>query len=256
MEAGGVLSGPQSSAIPIVDANPTSLAFSHDEKYIVTADFGCYPCCNCPSGVTVFSLGTGTLSGQGNTVSQPLGSSPASIAFSPNGTYLATADFGSNQVTVFTLEAGGILSAGTSYSLPSGSINPYALAFSPSGEYLVTANGGVSVASTGSNDVTMFAVAADGTLSDGTSYPLPAGSTNPWGLAFSPSGQYLVTVNYGSLANGGIPDVTVFTLVGCTPSTTTGATSATGTTTVTGGTTNAASSLTSPIAHVLKTLAR
>jgi DNA-binding beta-propeller fold protein YncE len=82
----------------------------------------------------------------------PSGStSPASVAFSPNGSYLATANDVLNyaNVTIFSVGAGGVLSGATSYPLPSGSTGPISVAFSPNGSYLATAN-------INSNNVTML----------------------------------------------------------------------------------------------------
>ena len=56
-----------------------------------------------------------------------------SVAFSPNGAYLATANYGSNDVTVFSV-TGGILSGGiSSYRCLLDLQHPFSVAFSPNG---------------------------------------------------------------------------------------------------------------------------
>lgn len=134
----------------------------------------------------------------GASYSVPAGSSgPLSVAFSPSGNFLVTANF-SADVPEFAIGAGGTLSSGTSYLtlLPA---FPHSGAFSPSGAYLATANAN-------SADVTLFSINSSGVLNAETSYSLPSGSIAPWSIAFSPSGQYLVTANLQS------KDVTVFTV--------------------------------------------
>lgn len=145
----------------------------------------------------------------GMSYSLPVGSkSPRSVVFSPNGAYLATAngnnsDFppGSNDVTMFSVKEGGVLSDAISLLLPLGSKTPNALAFSPDSWYLATAN-------KGSNDVTLFDVGADSNFKTSTSYPLPPGSTQPVALAFSPNGLCLATANSEST------NVTLFHVMG------------------------------------------
>ena len=90
-------------------------------------------------------------------------------------------------MTIFTVETGGVLGAGTSYPLPSGSTNPWSVTFSPDGKYLAVADEG--------SGITIFTVGAGGALSKGASYDLPYGSSTPFGVAFSPNGKYLASVN-------------------------------------------------------------
>lgn len=99
--------------------------------------------------MTIFTIGTGGVLSGGTSYALPSGcTSPLGAAFSPNGSYLAITDNGSNGVTIFSLGTGGVLTGGTSYSLPSGSINPVSVEFSPDGAYIAIANN--------SNDVTLY----------------------------------------------------------------------------------------------------
>ena len=79
------------------------------------------------------------------------GTSPASVAFSPGGGYLATANLDSENVSVFSVnQSTGALSQVAGSPFAAGTL-PYSVAFSPSGGYLATAN-------RGANNVSVFAV--------------------------------------------------------------------------------------------------
>lgn len=121
---------------------------------------------------------------------------PHGAVFSPDGTFLATANNGDNNVTLFNVSQ-GVLSGGTNYALPGSSSLPYSVAFSPNGAYLATSNA--------SNDVTLFAVTGTG-LSGGASAPLPTGANSPTTVAFSPDSSHIVTANYAT------NNVTVFAI--------------------------------------------
>jgi WD40 repeat protein len=187
---GGILSAGTS-----YEVTNCAVTFSPDGAYVAAA--GC-------TTVVIFSVGEGILT-QGGEYYVPNGTDVpctsvniSSVAFSPNGLYLATANSGSNNVTLFSVSA-GVLSNGKSYALPTGSTSPQSIAFSPDGSYLATAN-------CESNDVTIFAL-TEGALSGATSYALPGGSTGPVSVAFSPNGSYLATANQSN-------DVTLFKVAG------------------------------------------
>jgi hypothetical protein len=83
---------------------------------------------------------SGQLTAVTQTVTPSTGSEPASVAFSPDGTLLATANFGTSTVSVFQVAASGQLTAVTQTVTPSTGSEPYSLAFSPDGTLLATAN--------------------------------------------------------------------------------------------------------------------
>ena len=128
---------------------------------------------------------------------------PDSIAFSPNGLYLATANvysLGSTvDVTLFSVGTGGTLSGAYSYPLASGATGFTQISFSPNSSYLAVANQGL-------NTVTLFTAEPEGTLIGGNAYALPSGSTSPLSVSFSPDGLYCATANLTS------NDVTIFTV--------------------------------------------
>jgi 6-phosphogluconolactonase len=120
------------------------------------------------------------------------GGFPYSVAFSPIGGLLATANNSSSNVSVFSVAADGALSpvSGSPFATP-GSF-PYSVAFSPSGGLLATAN-------LGSNSVSVFSVAANGALTPVVGSPFAtAPGSSPQSVAFSPSGGLLATANYGT----------------------------------------------------------
>ncbi len=93
------------------------------------------------SSVSMFSVDqtTGALT-QVNGSPFPTGTeAPYSVAFSPSGNLLATANY-MGTVSVFSVSSTGILSqvSGSPFSVGSG-VGPYSVAFSPSGNLLATA---------------------------------------------------------------------------------------------------------------------
>ena len=206
VETGGVLNNGQSYPLDVAGNGPWSVAFSPNGLYLATA-YGTSTV-TAWNGVVMFQVSsTGELSGRTSYTLPSNSLFPQSIVFSPNGLYLATANFYSNDVTVFQVQPNGVLSKGISYSLPSyNDQNPASVAFSLNGAYLATVN-------EFSNGITLFHVGLGGILSGGASYALPSGSSQPGSVAFSPDGSYLVTANFNS------NNVTVFnTTLECAPS--------------------------------------
>ena len=113
----------------------------------------------------------------------PTGGGPGSgnsVAFSPAGGLLATANFYSNNVSVFSVGAGGALSevAGSPFATGQpcgGGCGPISVAFSPDGKLLATASfcGG---------SVSVFSVGAGGVLTPVPGSPFPAGGESMHGL--------------------------------------------------------------------------
>ena len=123
------------------------------------------------------------------------GLNPVSIAYSPGGSLLATANQGDSSLSVFSVGAGGALDqvASSPVSVPSA---PSALAFSPDAGLL-------AVTSQSANSVTIFSVGSDGSLAQGGTAPTGGG---PVAVAFSPDGSLL------AVANEGDSTVSIFTV--------------------------------------------
>ena len=114
------------------------------------------------------------------------GSVPVSVAFSPGGGLLATANTDDNTVSVFAVGSGGALTQvpGSPFATGSG---PESVAFSPDGGLLATANAN-------DNTVSVFAVGSGGALTQVPGSPFATGSA-PQSVAFSPDGGLLATAN-------------------------------------------------------------
>jgi DNA-binding beta-propeller fold protein YncE len=99
---------------------------------------------------------------------------PQSVAFSPNGDLLATANNTSRTVSVFAVGGHGALTpvAGSPFRTESG---PASVAFSPNGDLLATAN-------IAANTVSLFAVGAGGALTPvaGSPFLEPAAPRTRW----------------------------------------------------------------------------
>src|SRR5947209_3127020 len=112
------------------------------------------------------------------------GSIPYSVAFSPNGQFLATANNAGNPaggtVSLFAVKSGALILLGS--PVPTGAFAPTSVAFSPDGSLLATAN-------YGSHSVSIFNVTPSG-LTPLPGSPFATGSTNksPYSVAFRPPG--------------------------------------------------------------------
>ena len=112
-----------------------------------------------------------------------------SVAFSPSGGLLATANFGANTVSVFTVNqtTGALKLSGSPYSVGSG---PESAIFSPSGGLLAVAN-------TNSNSVSIYSVnQTTGALTGVSGSPFSTGA-DPSAGVFSPDGGLLAVPNWG-----------------------------------------------------------
>jgi uncharacterized repeat protein (TIGR01451 family) len=176
---------------------PAGVAFSPNGRLLATANL-------LSNDVSLFDVAGGTLHQVSGSPFSTNGSAaggdrPESVAFSPDGTLLATANVRSNDVSLFDV-AGGTLHqvSGSPFSTngsAAGGSGPFSVAFSPDGGLLATAN-------VSSNDVSLFDVAGR-TLHQVPGSPFPTngpdgGASTPASVAFSPDGGLLATADYGS----------------------------------------------------------
>jgi 6-phosphogluconolactonase (cycloisomerase 2 family) len=123
------------------------------------------------------------------------GAGPASVAFSPSGGLLATANANANTVSVFTVDASGQLTPVTQTTAANANTGstPLSVAFSPSGGLLATANANAST-------VSVFTVDGSGQLTPVTQATAGNANTGPYpdAVAFSSTGGLLATANQNS----------------------------------------------------------
>ena len=174
---------------------PLSLAFSPSGGLLATA--------NVYGNDTTESTNNSTVSvfavAQDGTMSQVPGSPFAagegavSVAFSPSGGLLATANEFDGTVSVFSVGQDGALSQvpGSPFTTGQG---PSSVAFSPSGNLLATTNDG-------DNTVSVFSVGQDGALSPVSGSPF-ATSAGPFSVAFRPHAT--IPTFAVAMINGGV----------------------------------------------------
>ncbi|MDA8156922.1 MAG: InlB B-repeat-containing protein [Actinomycetota bacterium] len=114
------------------------------------------------------------------------GSGPESIAIDPSGTYLYTADRGSNTITQFTIGANGNLKLTASFHTGS---SPWSITLAPSGKYAYVAN-------TGDNTISQYTIGTEGALVPMSPATVPAGAS-PRSVTVDPSGAYVYVANGG-----------------------------------------------------------
>jgi 6-phosphogluconolactonase len=123
---------------------------------------------------------------------------PFSVAFSPNGRLLATADgidgAPAANIAVFSVnDATGALTPVPGSPFPPGSGGgPYSVTFNPAGTLLATAN------DTFPGAVSVFAVSAEGALTEIPGSPFVTGGNASQSVAFSPDGKLLAASNFDS----------------------------------------------------------
>ncbi len=224
VSAGGVLTA--IGAPTPTGVEPCDVRFGPGGELLATANTGGGP--ENGASLSVFSVaGDGRLASTGSPT--PVGGRPCSLAFSPDGTLLATADGDLDRVSVFSVSPAGVLTAVGVTPLGGGDgARAHAIAFNPDGNLLaithedeaggslstfsVSAGGtltavdsasaggqaaslafrpdGNLLAVTGHDGVSLFSVSAGGALA-AVGPPTPVGDQGPSWLAFSPTGGLL-----------------------------------------------------------------
>jgi 6-phosphogluconolactonase len=124
-------------------------------------------------------------------------SNSASVAFSPDGRYLAVTERATNKLDVFAVQSDGRLSAITVNS----SANPgaFSATFAPNGALIVSETG---AATPNSSTVSSYAIAGDRTLVAISSGVPTLGAANCWN-AVTPDGRFVYVSNAGTSSISG-----------------------------------------------------
>lgn len=178
---------------------PVSVAFSPDGSLLATANTAGAGSVSvlavAPSGALAradqFTIGS---------LSRP--ADTLSVAFSPDGKWLAAANDGLNSVSLFSVDPGtGALTPVPGSPFAVGDY-PSSVAFSPGGGLLAVAQGTVT-----DGHVSLLSVdPSTGALTPVTGSPFPAGGDSTVSVAFSPDGSLLAAANQNS------NDVSVFSV--------------------------------------------
>ena len=135
-------------------------------------------------GVSVFSLGSDNVLSEVRGSPFANGEGADSMAFSPDGRFLAT--LGSTTLSVLSVGATGALTEVGAVQLPN--VGGTGLAFSPDGRLLAAVDGT-------NGTVSVFSVASSGALTQVPGSPFGSNAGYLRGAAFSPNGRFLATAN-------------------------------------------------------------
>lgn len=147
--------------------------------------------------VAAYSLSGGTLSAVGS--SAAAGTTPVAVAIGPSNKFLYTANYGSNDISLFTLQPNGSVNSGPT-STTTG-LRPVSIAVDSSGKYLYTAD-------QAGESLSAFTIDSSSGALTPIVGPIPLGFT-PSAMTLSPQGDLLFVAAQGY--------VLVFTVSGGTP---------------------------------------
>jgi 6-phosphogluconolactonase (cycloisomerase 2 family) len=174
------------TGIVAAGTNPFSLAVDSAGKYVYVANFtqpGTVPATI--SQYIIGADGSLTAIGTGSVAATQHG--PNGIVVNPTAPYVYTANFGSDNVSQYRIDAGGALTFVATAASGSG---PASIALNPAGTFAYVANylGG---------NVSQYSVStADGSLTILGTATVPAGN-HPNGVVVDPSGQFVYVPNNG-----------------------------------------------------------
>jgi len=193
-------------AAPSTGNGPYSIAVDPAGKFAYVAN-------NNASTLSAYSITGGVLAAidtdssiTGTQYSIATGTSPRSIAIHPSGKFAYGANYGTDSVSAYSIDAAGALAridsdgltAGNQTSIPARS-NPVSIAIDPTGSFAYVANSGDASVSVYSIDATtgaLTAMDADGSGISSNTY-ISAGTT-PYSVAVDPTSSYLYVANEGS----------------------------------------------------------
>ncbi len=158
---------------------PNAVAWSPNGQYLATVNGAAS---NQLQAWSFSTTSTPTAAALGSAVTTGASAAPVSVAFSPNGNYLAVANLSASTLQVFSFAAGTPTLVGSANT----GTNPESVAFSPNGNYLAVANLSAST-------LQVFSFAGGNPVQVGS--VSTGGSSNPRSVAWSPNGSYIAVVN-------------------------------------------------------------
>jgi WD40 repeat protein len=172
-----------SGSTPVIE----SVAFSPDSRYLAAADAN-------TGTVVMFAVAANGSLHQVAGSPFSVGGEAQWVTFSPSGRLLATANGESNSISVMSVGDDGTLKPAAVQPVASGNFNgseygsdPSQVLFSPSGGLLVSQN---------TASISVFSVAADGSLSQAPGSPR-ATTLETAGIAFDPAGDEMIQGELG-----------------------------------------------------------
>jgi len=145
--------------------------------------------------IAVYGVNSGVLSLTGLTPNP--GVNPYGLAINAGGTYLYTANYSSNSISVFAIGPSGLLSGVQGSPISDVPYSgPISLVFDPSGSYLYLAN-------QASNNIAAYSISSSGVpaaLTTSTTTNAFGTESSPSFLIADPNGKYLFVGNQGSSA--------------------------------------------------------
>ena len=152
------------------------------------------------SALVLFSVIVITACGGGG--ASPVTANPASITVAPSGKFAYTANWGSNNISVYAIDATtGALTAKTAVAAGT---NPVSIAVDPSGKFAYAANWG-------SNNISVYTIAADGALTPAGTAVAAGKNPNSIAIAVNLSGKFAYAANWTS------NDISVYTITATGP---------------------------------------
>ncbi len=117
------------------------------------------------------------------------GNAPVAVANDPGASYVYAANYGSNNVSAYSVGVGGVLTELTGSPFTAGD-EPRSVTVDPTGNHVYVAN-------YGENDVSGYTIGTGGGLTELSSSPFAAGSA-PFSITVDPTGRYVYVANHGN----------------------------------------------------------
>ena len=143
-----------------------------------------------PGAVSMYrvNLGSGALDSNNGVLvergkSVSAGTQPTVLLLDPTSTFAYTANFGSNDISHFTVNKDGSLTASSSTTPLTNAVRPAGMAMDPGAHFLFVANQGLAVSQSNPTaipgNLSVFAIGSGGALTEVAGSPFPIQETSP-----------------------------------------------------------------------------